>query len=110
MATKKPKLKDRPHRPTSTGGENVAGKIKGITITLGADVQPLNKALADVNKKSKDLQSELRQVETSKIKSKDTNVGPETKLLAEAVANSKEKLTGSRLPSSRSMSSLPRAK
>ena len=84
---------DRPHRPTSTGGENVA-KIKGIVIELGADVQPLNKALADVNKKSKDLQSELRQVE--KLLKMDPGnadlIAQKQKILAEAVANSKEKL------------------
>ncbi len=76
-----------------TGGENVA-KIKGITITLGADVQPLNKALEDVNKKSKDLQSELRQVEKLlKLNPKDTEMlAQKQKLLAEAVQNSKEKL------------------
>jgi TP901 family phage tail tape measure protein len=72
----------------------IAGKIKGITITLGADVQPLNKALADVNKKSKDLQSELRQVDKLlKLNPKDTEMlSQKQKLLAEAVQNSKEKL------------------
>jgi len=84
---------DRPHRPTLTGGEDMA-KIKGITITLGADVQPLNKALADVNKKSKDLQSELRQVERLlKMDPGNTELlAQKQKLLAEAVQNSKEKL------------------
>jgi len=69
-------------------------KIKGITITLGADVQPLNKALADVNKKSKDLQSELRQVERLlKMDPGNTELlAQKQKLLAEAVQNSKEKL------------------
>jgi len=77
-----------------TGGEKVAGKIKGITITLGADVQPLNKALADVNKKSKDLQSELKQVEKLlKLDPKNTELlAQKQKLLAEAVENSREKL------------------
>ena len=72
----------------------MAGKIKGIVIELGADVQPLNKALADVNKKSKDLQSELRQVDKLlKLNPKDTEMlAQKQKLLAEAVANSKEKL------------------
>lgn len=72
----------------------MAGKIKGITITLGADVQPLNKALADVNKKSKDLQSELRQVEKLlKLDPKNTELlAQKQKILAEAVENSKEKL------------------
>ena len=72
----------------------IAGKIKGITITLGADVQPLNKALADVNKKSKDLQSELRQVDKLlKLDPKNTELlAQKQKLLAEAVQNSGEKL------------------
>lgn len=72
----------------------MAGKIKGITITLGADVQPLNKALADVNKKSKDLQSELKQVERLlKLDPGNTElVAQKQKILAEAVENSKEKL------------------
>ena len=72
----------------------IAGKIKGITITLGADVQPLNKALADVNKKSKDLQSELRQVEKLlKLDPKNTELlAQKQRILAEAVDNSREKL------------------
>ncbi|MGI6074734.1 MAG: phage tail tape measure protein, partial [Fermentimonas sp.] len=72
----------------------MAGKIKGITITLGADVQPLNKALEDVNKKSRDLQSELRQVERLlKLDPGNTELlAQKQKLLAEAVENSREKL------------------
>jgi phage-related minor tail protein len=72
----------------------VAGKIKGITITLGADVQPLKKALEDVNKKSRDLQGELRQVERLlKLDPKNTDLlAQRQKLLAEAVENSREKL------------------
>ncbi len=72
----------------------MAGKIKGITITLGADVQPLKKALEDVNKKSRDLQSELRQVERllKLDPSNTTLLAQKQKLLAEAVENSREKL------------------
>jgi TP901 family phage tail tape measure protein len=72
----------------------IAGKIKGITITLGADVQPLNKALQDVNKKSKGLQSELRQVERllKLDPSNTTLLAQKQRILAEAVANSREKL------------------
>ena len=40
----------------------MAGKIKGITIEIGGDTQKLNKALEDVNKKTRDVQSELKQV------------------------------------------------
>lgn len=73
----------------------MAGKIKGITITLGADVQPLNKALEDVNKKSRDLQGELRRVERLlKLDPKNTELlAQRQKLLAEQVENSREKLT-----------------
>ncbi len=72
----------------------MAGKIKGITIEIGGNTQPLNKALADVNKKSKDLQSELRQVERLlKLDPGNTELlAQKHKLLAEAVSNSKEKL------------------
>ena len=84
---------DRPHRPTLTGGEDMA-KIKGITIEIGGNTQPLNKALSDVNKKSKDLQSELRQVDKLlKLDPKNTELlAQKQKLLAEAAQNSKEKL------------------
>jgi phage-related minor tail protein len=41
----------------------MAGKIKGITIKIGGDTKPLEKALSHVNKTSHSLQSELREVE-----------------------------------------------
>ena len=61
---------------------------------MGADVQPLNKALEDVNKKTRDLQGELRQVERLlKLDPKNTELlAQKQKLLAEAVENSREKL------------------
>ncbi len=72
----------------------IASKIKGIVIEIGGDTQPLNKALSDVNKKSKDLQSELRQVERLlKMDPGNTELlAQKQKILAEAVENSKEKL------------------
>ena len=72
----------------------MAGNIKGITIEIGGDTQKLNKALEDVNKQGKSLQSELKQVEKLlKLNPKDTEMlAQKQKLLAEAVANSKEKL------------------
>jgi len=72
----------------------MAGKIKGITIEIGGDTQKLNKALEDVNKKSRDLQSELRQVERLlKLDPGNTDLlAQKQKLLAEAVENSREKL------------------
>src|SRR5690606_21090790 len=72
----------------------MAGKIKGITIEIGGDTQKLNKALEDVNKKGKDLQAELRQVERLlKLDPKNTELlAQKQKLWAEAVDNSREKL------------------
>lgn len=72
----------------------MAGKIKGITIEIGGNTQPLNKALEDVNKRSKDLQSELKQVERLlKLDPKNIELlAQKQKLLADAVANSREKL------------------
>lgn len=72
----------------------MANKIKGITIEIGGDVQPLNKALEDVNKKSRDLQSELREVERLlKLDPKNTELlAQKQKLLSDAVAETKEKL------------------
>lgn len=72
----------------------MASKIKGITITLGADVQPLNKALEGVNKKSRDLQSELKQVDRLlKLDPKNTELlAQKQKLLTDAVGNTKTKL------------------
>lgn len=72
----------------------MAGTIKGITIEIGGDTQKLNKALEDVNKKSRDLQSELRQVERLlKLDPGNTELlAQKQKLLADAVENSREKL------------------
>lgn len=68
--------------------------IKGITIEIGGNTQPLNKALQDVNKKSKDLQTELKQVDRLlKLDPKNTElVSQKQKLLADAVSNTKSKL------------------
>jgi phage-related minor tail protein len=41
----------------------MAGSIKGITIELDGNTSGLQKALSDVDKKSRDLQGELKQVE-----------------------------------------------
>ena len=38
----------------------MASKIKGIVIEIGGNVKPLERALNDVNKTSRNLQSELR--------------------------------------------------
>lgn len=75
-------------------GEKVSKNIKGITIEIGGDTQPLNKALQDVNKQSRDLQSELRQVDRLlKLDPKNTDlIAQKQKLLADAVTNTKDKL------------------
>ena len=71
----------------------MAQKIKGITIEIGGNVQPLNKALEGVNK-SRDLQSELKQVDRLlKLDPKNTELlAQKQKLLGEAVSNTKTKL------------------
>ncbi|MDD5459879.1 MAG: hypothetical protein PHF37_10865, partial [Phycisphaerae bacterium] len=72
----------------------MAGSIKGITIELGGDTTKLDKALQGVNAKSRDLQSELRQVD--KLLKLDpsnvTLVAQKQKLLTEAVQNTSSKL------------------
>lgn len=72
----------------------MASNIKGITIEIGGSTTKLQKALGDVNKKSKDLQSELKQVD--RLLKLDpgnaTLVAQKQQLLAESVENTKEKL------------------
>lgn len=72
----------------------MSGNIKGITIEIGGNTQPLNKSLEGVNKKSKDLQSELRQVERLlKLDPGNTELlAQKQKLLADAVGSTSEKL------------------
>jgi phage-related minor tail protein len=72
----------------------VAATIKGITIEIGANTTGLGKALEEVNKKARSLQSELKQVD-SLLKLNPGNaelVAQKQELLARAVANAKEKL------------------
>jgi phage-related minor tail protein len=71
-----------------------AETIKGITISIGGDTTGLQTAIADVNKKSRDLASELKQVEKLlKMDPGNTELlAQKQKLLAEAVDNTKEKL------------------
>mgnify|MGYP000919829232 CR=1 FL=1 len=72
----------------------MAATIKGITIEIGANTTGLGKALEDVNKKARSLQSELKQVD-SLLKLNPGNaelVAQKQELLARAVANAKEKL------------------
>lgn len=72
----------------------MAGAIKGITVEIGGDTTKLGKALADVNKKSKDLQNELKGVNTL-LKMDPGNVTLLTQkqdLLKESIAATSEKL------------------
>ena len=72
----------------------VQKNIKGITISIGADTTQLGKALDGVEKNAKGIQGELKQVERLlKLDPKNTELlAQKQKLLAEAVANTKDKL------------------
>jgi len=72
----------------------LAETIRGINVVIGADTTGLSKALSDVNKRSKDIQSELRQVEKLlKLDPGNTEmVSQKQKLLGEAIKNTAEKL------------------
>lgn len=72
----------------------MADKIKGITVEIGGNVTPLNSALKDVNKTSRDLQSELKAVNQG-LKLDPTNttlLEQKQKLLAESIVNTKSKI------------------
>jgi len=72
----------------------MAGNIKGLTVEIGGDTTKLGKALEDVNKKSRDLSSELGQV--NKLLRMDPGnadlVAQKQQILAEAIENTKKKL------------------
>ena len=72
----------------------MAESIRGINVVIGADTTGLSKALSDVNKKSRDIQSELKQVEKLlKLDPSNTElVAQKQKLLADAIENAREKL------------------
>ena len=71
-------------------------KIRGITIQLGADAKPMDKALSGLNKTSASLNTELKQV--NKLMKFDpgntTLAAQKQKILSEAVENTKTKLDG----------------
>ncbi len=71
-----------------------ASTIKGITIEIGGDTTKLDKALSGVNKQSRDLQRELKEVEKGlKLDPKNTELlAQKQTLLKEAVAATSEKL------------------
>src|SRR5690554_789150 len=68
--------------------------IRGITIEIGEDTQKLTKALEDVNKKTRDIRGELRQVERLlKLDPKNTELlAQKQKLLSNAIENTRQKL------------------
>ena len=69
-------------------------KIKGITVQIGADTTGLDAALKDVNKTSREISKELREVERLlKFNPHDTEVlAQKQRLLADQVENAREKL------------------
>lgn len=71
-----------------------ASKLKGLTIAINGDTTGLDAALSGVNKKSKNLQSELREVERLlKMDPSNTELlAQKQKLLADSVGNTKDKL------------------
>jgi TP901 family phage tail tape measure protein len=74
--------------------KNMAETVRGINVVIGADTTKLSKALSDVNQKSKDIQSELRQVERL-LKFDPTNttlLTQKQQLLSQAIENTSEKL------------------
>lgn len=72
----------------------MSNKIAGLTIAINGETTGLDKALGGVNKKSRDLQAELREVERLlKMDPGNTELlAQKQKLLADAVGNTKGKL------------------
>lgn len=69
-------------------------RVQGIHIPIGADTMPLQKALSEVNNKSKDLNKELKQVNSLlKLDPKNTELlAQKQKLLGDSILNATEKL------------------
>lgn len=72
----------------------MANKIAGLTIEIGGETSGLTKALSGVNKQSKDLQAELKNVDKLlKLDPGNTELlAQKQKLLADAVGTTKSKL------------------
>jgi phage-related minor tail protein len=72
----------------------MAETIRGISVQIGADTTGLSKALSDVNKRSRDIQSELKQVEKLlKLDPGNTELlAQKQKLLSDAITNTSQKL------------------
>lgn len=72
----------------------MTGRIKGITIEIGGNTEPLQNALKDINKRSNDLTKELKDVERL-LKFDPGNVealAQKQKLLTQQIENTTEKL------------------
>lgn len=71
-----------------------SSKLKGLTIEIGGDTTSLDKALSGVNKNTRSLQGELRELDRLlKLDPSNTELlQQKQKLLADAVENSKEKV------------------
>lgn len=72
----------------------MANTIKGLTVEIGGDTTKLGNALADVNKKSRDLSSELGQVnKLLKMDPGNTDLlTQKQKILSDAIGNTADKL------------------
>jgi TP901 family phage tail tape measure protein len=72
----------------------MAETVKGINVIISGETTGLSKALADVNKQSKNITSELKQVEKAlKLDPKNTTLlAQKQKLLSDAIATTGEKL------------------
>lgn len=72
----------------------MAETVRGISVVISGDTTKLGKALEDVNKKSRNIQSELRQVERLlKFDPKNTTLlAQKQQLLSQAIENTNEKL------------------
>ena len=74
---------------------NMAGNIKGITIEIGGDTQPLQNALKGVNKQAAESTKELKQIDKA-LKFDTGNVTLLTqnkKCLLKQVETTKEKIS-----------------
>lgn len=71
-----------------------SGALKGLTIQIDGDTSGLNAALKDVDKKSRDLSSELSQInKLLKLDPSNTEaLAQKQKVLAEAISNTEAKL------------------
>lgn len=69
-------------------------KIAGITVEIGGDTTKLGKALSDVDKQSRNLKDELKEVDKAlKLDPKNTEIlTQKQQILADAIQNSKKKL------------------